>query len=92
MLTAQIYALAAQKCALESRAGFISTSNLFETNLNMFDSAEFNIAMARHIKAKAKETCCECASISSQTLRDFWEALTSVLDGSFKKVSMVDIL
>ena len=62
------------------------------TNLNLFDSAEFNIAMARHINAKPKECCCECASISSQTLRNFWEALTSVVDGSFKKVSMVDIL
>jgi hypothetical protein len=62
------------------------------TNLNLFDTTEFNIAMARHIKANAKETCCECASISSQNLRNFWEALTSVVDGSFKKVSVVDIL
>ena len=62
-----------------------------EANPTLFDSAEFNITMARHIKEKAKETGCECASVFSQTMRNFWEALTSVVDGSFKKVSVVDI-
>ena len=58
---------------------------------NLFDSAELNIAMARHIKDKANEPSCECASIPSQTIRDFWEALASVVHGSFEKVSVVDI-
>jgi hypothetical protein len=57
----------------------------------LFDSAEFNIAMARHIKDKANELGCECASIPSKTIRDFWEALASVVHGSFEKVSMVDV-
>ena len=29
--------------------------------------------------------------ISSQAIRDFWEALASVVHGSFEKVSMVDV-
>jgi hypothetical protein len=57
----------------------------------LFDSAELNIAMARHIKDKAHDLSCECASIAGQTIRDFWEALASVVDGSFEKVSVVDI-
>jgi BTB/POZ domain len=69
----------------------------------LFDTAELNIAMARHIKdgdpvassrlgflsSQSKRTC-ECASIPSQTIRDFWEALASVVHGSFKNVSVVD--
>jgi hypothetical protein len=47
--------------------------------------------MVRHIKGKANEPGCECASISSQTIRNFWEALASVVRGSFKKVSVADI-
>ena len=58
---------------------------------SLFDSVEFNIAMARHIKEKASEHGCECASIPGQTMRSFWEALASVVDSSFKKVSLVDI-
>ena len=58
---------------------------------NLFDSAELNIAMARHIKDKANELDCKCASIPSQTIREFWEALASVVDGSFEKVSVVDM-
>jgi hypothetical protein len=60
---------------------------------NLFDSVEFNIAMARHLsnlKNKAALSC-ECASIPSQTLREFWEALVSVVHGSFEKVSVVDV-
>ena len=45
--------------------------------------------MARHIKEMTNENGCECALMPSQTIRNFWEALTSVVDGSFKKVSLV---
>ena len=58
----------------------------------LFDFAEFNIAMARHIRDKAYQHRCECASIRSQTIRDFWGALVSVVDGSFRKESVVGIL
>jgi hypothetical protein len=51
----------------------------------LFDFAELYIAMARHIKDKAQDVKCECASIPSQTIRDFWKALGSVVDGSFEK-------
>jgi hypothetical protein len=52
---------------------------------NLFDLAELYIAMVRHVKAN--EPGCECASIPSLTIRDFWEALASVVHVSFKKVS-----
>jgi hypothetical protein len=57
----------------------------------LFDPAEFNMATARHTKDKAKEVKCECASIPSQTVRDFWEALASVVHGSFELVSAIGI-
>ena len=56
---------------------------------NLFDPAELNIAMARHIKEMTNGNRCECALMPSQTIRNFWEALTSVVDSSFKKVSLV---
>ena len=75
------------------------------STLKLFDIVELNIAMARHIKdgdavtglklgwasrtSQTKRNSCECASISGQTIRDFWEALSSVVEGSFDKVSVV---
>ena len=59
---------------------------------DLFDYAEFNISIARHTKDKAGDVNCKCASIPSQTIRDFWEALGSVVNGSFEKVGAVDIL
>jgi hypothetical protein len=55
---------------------------------NLFDTAELNIALARHTNDKANKQSCECASIPSQTIRDFWEALASVVHDSFEKVSV----
>ncbi|KAH9989327.1 hypothetical protein BJV77DRAFT_687924 [Russula vinacea] len=43
--------------------------------------------MARHIKDKAQDVKCECASIPSQTIREFWKALASVIDGSLEKAA-----
>jgi hypothetical protein len=57
----------------------------------LFDMSELNIVMARHTRDNANELSCECALIPSQTIRDFWEALASVVNGSFKKVSGVDV-
>jgi hypothetical protein len=54
----------------------------------LFDTSELNIAMARHTR-DADARSCECASIPSQAIRDFWAALASVVHGSFKKVSGV---
>jgi BTB/POZ domain len=56
----------------------------------LFDTSELNIAMSRHTR-DADARSCECAFIPSQTIRDFWEALASVVHGSFKKVSGVDV-
>jgi hypothetical protein len=55
---------------------------------NRFDLVEFNVAMVRHTKGVASEGC-ECASMPSETIRGFWEALASVVHGSFKKVKTV---
>ena len=57
---------------------------------HLFDSAELNMAMARHFRDGDKARC-ECASIASQTIRDFWEALASVIDSGFEKVSVFDV-
>jgi BTB/POZ domain len=57
----------------------------------LFDMSELNTAMARHTKDNANELGCKCALIPSRTIRDFWEALASVIHGSFKKVSGVDV-
>ncbi|KAF8491514.1 hypothetical protein F5888DRAFT_1053594 [Russula emetica] len=51
---------------------------------NLFDLVEFNIAMTRHIKNGSSRGC-ECGSISSQTIHEFWEALVSVVHDCFKK-------
>jgi len=58
----------------------------------LFDPSEFNTARARFIKDCGNGPSCVCASIPSQTIHEFWEALTFIIDGSFEKVSMVNIL
>ena len=84
------------RCVDLSFTGIPSWLDLYiksiESNPSLFDSAEFNIAMVRHVKDHASQSDCECASIPSQTIRNFWEALVSVIDGSFKKASVVNIL
>ena len=56
---------------------------------HLFDFAELYVAMAFHLKDDSEWSTCECASIPSQTIRQFWEALVSVVDGSFEKVIVV---
>ena len=58
---------------------------------NLFDLIEFNTILARHINDEAQNHRCKCVSIPSQTLRNFWEALSSVVYGSFEKVSITDV-
>jgi len=48
----------------------------------LFHFANFSLAMTSSSE-------CGTSSIPSQTIRDFWAALESVIDGSFKKVNMV---
>ena len=55
---------------------------------HLFDPLELNIAMTRHIK-KGDFSGCKCGTISSQTIHEFWEALMSVVNGSFEKVSVM---
>jgi hypothetical protein len=54
---------------------------------SLFDLVEFNIVMTSHISV-GKDGC-RCASIPGQTIRAFWEALKSVVNGSFEKVSVI---
>jgi BTB/POZ domain len=58
---------------------------------HLFDFAELYITMAHHFKDKTKTSRCKCASIPNQTIRQFWEALVSVVHGSFEKVIVVDM-
>jgi hypothetical protein len=58
---------------------------------SLFDLVEFNIALTRHIRVKARNNDCMCIYISSQTMCNFWESLTSVVHGSLKKVSTIEI-
>ncbi|KAF8491478.1 hypothetical protein F5888DRAFT_1052804 [Russula emetica] len=51
---------------------------------NLFDPLELNIAMTRHVK-NWLDGGCECGSISSQTIHEFWESLVSVVHDCFKK-------
>jgi hypothetical protein len=61
------------------------------TTPHLFDFAELYSAMAHHLEDKSKRSTCKCASIPSQTIRQFWEALVSVVDDSFEKVIVVDM-
>ena len=56
-----------------------------------FDLIEFNTAQARHLGDKPKDNRCACRSIPSQTIRNFWGALASVVDASFQKVRTIDV-
>ena len=72
---------------------------------HLFDLLEFNIAMTRHIKNVGDRICgecgyhagcrcaskrsCKCGFISGQTIHEFWEALVSVVNGCFEKVSVI---
>ena len=52
---------------------------------NLFDPTELSLAMASH-SSKYGRRRCECVSTPSQTLREFWEALASVVHSGFEKV------
>jgi hypothetical protein len=58
--------------------------------LGALTSAESYI-MERHFEHMAIKFSFGCASIPSQTIRQFWEALVSVVHGCFEKVIAVDI-
>jgi hypothetical protein len=58
---------------------------------HLFDLIEFNIALARHMRENGRYQDCACMSISSQTMRSFWEALASVVDSSFEAVSIIGV-
>jgi hypothetical protein len=60
-------------------------------DISLFDFIEFNSALTRHMEAEGGNPRCECVLIPSETIREFWEALESVVDGSFKKVSLLNV-
>jgi len=59
--------------------------------INLFDFIEFNTAMARHTEAESGNSGCKCVLMPGQTIRNFWEALSSVIDGIFEKVHKIDV-
>jgi len=58
---------------------------------HLFDFIEFNAALGRHMYLRLMDGdgnhICACVSIPSKTIRNFWEALTSDVHGSFENVS-----
>jgi hypothetical protein len=58
-------------------------------DVGLFDIIEFNSALGIHMAAETGDPICECVFLPSQTIREFWEALTSVVNGSFDKVSLL---
>jgi len=43
------------------------------------------------MRDEAYQDSCTCSSVSSQIIYNIWEALTSVVHGSFEKVSVMDV-
>lgn len=95
-----------ESAAHQTIAGFCCTSRSFESPQiltwvdhyiesigkmpHLFDLVEFNTAMSSHLKAPDAVNTCKCAPIPGQVIRNFWEALTSVVHGSLEKVNLVD--
>jgi hypothetical protein len=55
---------------------------------NLFDPIEFNTALSCHLK---EHHGCACVSIPNRTTRNFWVALASVVDDSFKAVGVINV-
>jgi hypothetical protein len=58
---------------------------------HFFNSVEFNMALARHMKNEGNSNRCACVSISSQIILDIWETLASVVHDSLKKVGVFEV-
>jgi hypothetical protein len=54
-----------------------------------FDITKFHLCLMRHTSpaTPGASSCPPCASISSETMHNFWEALTDVVNNSFGRVS-----
>ena len=62
--------------------------------LSFFDPVEFQTALTRHFKEDGinKRFGCDfCASISAQTIRRFWTALTSFVNENIAEVSVISL-
>ena len=59
---------------------------------HLFDVIEFHTALLRHLPDKGSTGIpgCACKLIPNQAIRNFGEALTSVVQGSFEKVGAFD--
>lgn len=58
---------------------------------HLFNLVDFNMALARHMRDGGNNYRCACVSISSQIILNIWEILASVVHGSFKKVSVIEV-
>jgi BTB/POZ domain len=56
-----------------------------------FDLIEFSAALALHLQDDSRDDSCACGSMPTQTIRNFWKALASVVDASFREVSIIHI-
>ena len=54
-----------------------------------FDITKFHLSLMHHTSptTPGSSSCPSCASISSETIHNFWEALTAVVNNSFGRVS-----
>ena len=55
---------------------------------HFFDFVELSMALARHMR---NGHGCSCVSIPIQTMRNVWEALATVVHGSFEKVREINV-
>ena len=58
---------------------------------HLFDLIEFENVRASHVKQESQNWTCSCERISNQVIRAFWDALTTVVDGSIEKVRMFSV-
>ena len=53
------------------------------------DLTTFHLALSTHISLKDPEYCGHCTSISSETISEFWTALTATVRESARMVSLL---
>jgi hypothetical protein len=60
-------------------------------NPKLFSLVEFSIALVRHIGDGARGNGCTCASITTETMLNFWNCLRSVYRKRLGKVCVADV-
>jgi hypothetical protein len=89
----QILSDADLSCALISECGIpLWLSQYLDTvreDPTCVDLSTFHLALSSHVLRIGMFDSCTCTSISSETIREFWTALTAVVCESTRKVSLL---